>query len=237
MPEMNSLSHESGAQGVSEGRRRAFLGRMLYRLYGIRRARVRSFSLKLLDATEGGQLYSLTMREIFRDYHKVNIGLYSMGGCFKPGVIDKHTTIGRYCSFATSIRVMNRNHPLESKSTHAFFYNPRLSYAERDQVSYIPLDIGNDVWIGFNALIMPHVRSIGTGAVIAAGAVVHKDVPPYAVFVGNPGRVVRYRFSQATIEKLLSSRWWEASIEELRPYLNEFQGRYEPGESTGEAQA
>ena len=70
---------------------------------------------------------------------------------------------------------------------------------------------------------MPSVSTIGDGAVVAAGAVVNKNVPPYAVVCGNPARVVRYRFSEETIRELQYSRWWEKSIEELRPSMKEFQ--------------
>ena len=65
------------------------------------------------------------------------------------------------------------------------------------------------------------------GAVIGAGAIVNKNVPPYAVVVGNPARVVRYRFSQAVIDELLASKWWEKDIDELKPHLKEFQQHYE----------
>jgi acetyltransferase-like isoleucine patch superfamily enzyme len=137
-----------------------------------------------------------------------------------------HTTIGRYCSIATTVRVENRNHPLTRKSTHAFFFNPELGYCPEDTVAYVPLEIGNDVWMGHYAVVLPHVRRIGDGAVIAAGAVVNKDVPPFAVVVGNPARIVRYRFSPGTIAELLNEKWWEKSLEELRlkpgEYLEEF---------------
>ena len=85
------------------------------------------------------------------------------------------------------------------------------------------LTIGNDVWIGHNAIILSGVSSIGDGAVIGAGAVLYKDVPPYAVVLGNPARVVRYRFSAEKIEELLESKWWEKSIDELLPEIESFQ--------------
>jgi hypothetical protein len=75
---------------------------------------------------------------------------------------------------------------------------------------------------------MPHVRQIGHGAVVAAGAVVSNDVPPYAVVVGNPARVVRYRFPPAIIQRLLAEKWWERSIEELLPDLAEYLSEYAP---------
>lgn len=112
---------------------------------------------------------------------------------------------------------------MEYKSTSALFYNPIFNIVKNDPVEYISLSIGHDVWLGHNSIIMPNVKEIGTGAVIGAGAVVNKDVPPYAVVVGNPARVVRYRFEKCIIDDLLKSKWWEKSIEELKPHILEFQ--------------
>ena len=74
--------------------------------------------------------------------------------------------------------------------------------------------IGNDVWIGQNVTIMPGVH-IGDGAIIGTNSVVAKDIPPYAIAVGNPCRVVRKRFDDELIEILLKLRWWDKSIEEI----------------------
>lgn len=204
-----------------------FLSNLLYKLYGIKKNRLRTFIKKVIYRLEGGEFYSTTLRKIYKEYHNVEVGLYSHGGCFVPGAIDRFTKIGRYCSLATTVRVMNRNHPLEFKSTHAFFFNKRLKYCMKDPVEYIPLNVGNDVWIGHNAIIMPNVKEIGDGAVIAAGAVVNKNVPQYAVVVGNPARVVRYRFSKEKIEELLASSWWEKSIEEIKSRIDEYTKPYE----------
>lgn len=187
---------------------------------------MRGVITSIVRRLEGGDFYSVTLRKIFKEYHKVEIGLYTHGGCFVPGQMDKHTSIGRYSSIAVSARTMNRNHPVEFKSTHAFFFNPVLKNISEELVDYIPLSVGNDVWIGHNAIVTPHVRKISDGAVIGAGAVVHNDVPAYAVVVGNPGRVVRYRFSIDIIQELLSSKWWERSIEEIRSDISEFQRPY-----------
>jgi virginiamycin A acetyltransferase len=196
------------------------LNSILFELYKIRSTALRRLVIRLACRFERGEFYSRTLRRIFREYHDVNIGMYSQGGCFVPGAMDRHTTIGRYCSIAQGVRTMNRNHPMDYKSTHAFFFNPRLGYCGEDRIEYTPLSIGNDVWIGANALVLPHAKSIGDGAVIAAGAVVNKDVPPYAVVVGNPARVVRFRFPKEVIDQLLASRWWEKSLEDLN--ANEF---------------
>lgn len=202
--------------------------RVMIRLYRLPSGRLKAAIRWLVSKAEGGEVYSATLREIFSRYHNVHIGMYTLGACFKVGAVDRHTNIGRYCSIARTARVHNRNHPLERKSTHPFFYNPVLRCCSGNSVPYIPLDIGSDVWIGHNAVIMPHVRQIGHGAVVAAGAVVSNDVPPYAVVVGNPARVVRYRFPPAIIQRLLAEKWWERSIEELLPDLAEYLSEYAP---------
>ena len=191
------------------------LSSLLVELYKFRSRNIRNFVRRLVYKTERGEMYSTTLRQIYRRYHDVDIGMYTHGGCFVPDMMARFTKIGRYCSIAHGVRTMNRNHPMDFKSTHAFFFNPVLGYCREDRIAFTPLEVGNDVWIGANALILPHVRQIGDGAVVAAGAVVNKDIPPYGVVVGNPARVVRFRFPKEVIEQLLASRWWEKDIGEL----------------------
>ena len=83
------------------------------------------------------------------------------------------------------------------------------------------MTIGNDVWIGRNVIIISGVK-IGDGSVIGAGSVVTKDVPPYAIAAGNPAKIVRMRFDEETIKKLLKIEWWNWSLERVLanlPYL------------------
>lgn len=174
-------------------------------------------------STEGGEMLSSTLRKIFLKHWGVEIGKYTHGGCFVPWNFDRSTKIGRYCSIAMDCRAMNRNHPLNFKSMHAYFFNPRLGVCKEEVVDFTPLEIGNDVWIGHQSIIMPNVRRIGDGAVVGAGAVVNKDVPPYSVVVGNPGRVVRFRFPEDRISQLLEEKWWEKEIDDLKERIHEFQ--------------
>lgn len=201
---------------------------LLHKAYRLRSRRVRAAIRRLIARLEGGEPYSATLRRVFRDYHDVDVGRYTHGGCFVPFNFGRFTTIGRYCSIAMTARAFTRNHPMEWKSTHAIFFNPLFGYCREDRIEYSPLRIGNDVWLGEGSIVMPNVGQIGDGAVIGAGAVVNKDVPPYAVVVGNPGRVVRYRFSEPTIRELLASRWWEQEIDALAREIADFQGPYEP---------
>jgi virginiamycin A acetyltransferase len=199
----------------------------LARLYGNSRASVRRLIVKLIIDTEGGEFYSTTLREIFRVHHGVDIGMYTHGGCFRPYAFGRSTTFGRYTSVAATAFGATDNHPMEYKAMHGFFFNPKLGLVDREW-DHSPLTIGNDVWLGHNSIIMPQVNSVGNGAVVGAGAVVFKDVPAYAVVVGNPGRVVRYRFDPATIERLLAEKWWEQDIDEIRPHLDEYTREYLP---------
>lgn len=193
----------------------------LVRIYGLKRRSLRKLVTILCLKLEGGDMRSPTLREIFRRYHGVNIGLYSHGGCFVPFAFGRGTSIGRYCSIAQGAFAATLDHPMGRKSMHGFFFNPNLGYVPEER-EYRVLRIGNDVWLGHNSIIQPGVSEIGDGAVIGAGAVVNKNIPPYAVAVGNPARVVRYRFTPETIERLLAERWWDKDIEELAPEISAF---------------
>ena len=195
---------------------------ILVKLYRISNPIIRKIVKFLIYTIDGNETTSKTLREIFKRYYDVEIGLYTYGGCFIPNNFGRKTIIGRYCSIATSAFAFNRNHPLELKSSHAYFFNPALGCVKENKVEYIPLKIENDVWIGHNSIILPKVKIIGTGAVIAAGSVVTADVPPYAVVAGNPAHIIKYRFSKKTIKKLLESRWWEKSIGDLKKNISEF---------------
>lgn len=215
------LMHRHGNWGA------AVVSDFLFLLYGIKRERFRRLILRVIGRVERGQMHSITLRRVFREYYGVDVGLYTHGGCFEVGNFYPFTSIGRYCSIAKTAIGINRNHPVDFKSTHALFCISSLGLCREDLVEYVPLKIGNDVWIGQRAIILPSVTDIGNGAVIAAGAVVGKNVPAYAVVAGNPARVVRYRFSQRLIDELVASRWWDKPIEELKNTIDEFQRPYD----------
>ena len=198
------------------------LSRLMYRLYGLRMPKLRRVVLALAKRFDGGQVYSKTLRAIFSKYHNIEVGKYSYGSCFDPCAIASFTKIGRYCSFAENVYIYNANHPLGFRSMHPFFYNPAMGVVESEQISRRRIEIGNDVWVGQNAIILASVTKIGDGAVIGAGTVVTKDVPDFAVVVGNPGKVLKYRFSDETIRKLKKERWWDKDIDELRANLADF---------------
>jgi acetyltransferase-like isoleucine patch superfamily enzyme len=85
---------------------------------------------------------------------------------------------------------------------------------ERSPDMFQTVNIGNDVWTGHNVNIMPGV-SIGDGAIVGAGSTVTKDIPPYAIVVGSPAVIKRFRFSDSTIEKLITLKWWDLELSDL----------------------
>jgi len=206
---------------------RRIICRMLYALYAVRRGVLRRLILRTVKALEGGEMLSMTLRRIFKDYHGVEIGLYSYGSCFSADRVAPHTKIGRYCSVADGLRVLGQDHLMTTKSTHPYFYNPTFGYVERQLNRTESISIGNDVWIGCNVTIVPSVMSIGDGAIIGAGSLVSKDVPDFAVVVGNPAKVLKYRFAKETILQLQEEKWWNKSIERIEERLEDFIGEYE----------
>ena len=127
--------------------------------------------------------------------------------------------IGKYCALATGVRFImaGGNHPTAGVSTFPFaIFGSTWQEQTLDLIYDLPSRgdtvVGNDVWFGYRALVMPGVR-IGDGAIVAAGAVVAKDVPAYSIVAGNPARVVRTRFDDADVERLLRSAWWDWPLE------------------------
>jgi virginiamycin A acetyltransferase len=164
---------------------------------------------------------SLKLREQFARDYNIQVGLYSYG-CFDRGRIDPNTTIGRYCSFARTSVVLNRNHGVEFITTSPYLFNPFLKLVTDDRgVEFAPCEIGDDVWVGHNAVITPSANRIGRGAMIGAGAVVTKPVEPYAIVAGNPARELRRRFTPEQIERIEATRWWAWDVNELGRRIRE----------------
>ena len=121
---------------------------------------------------EGGALYSVTLRKILARYYGVNVGSYSYGPILRPGVLPPGSRVGAYCSVAGALMVFRRDHPVDRPSMHPFFYLSSLGLVAEDTIPLAtdnPLQIGHDVWIGARVTILSGCRTIGNGAVIAAG--------------------------------------------------------------------
>jgi acetyltransferase-like isoleucine patch superfamily enzyme len=174
--------------------------------------KVRRICFLLALKLERGQFYSATARRILSKYYGVEIGAFSYGSCFRPGLFPPGVTIGRYVSCAGEITILLRNHPLDRLSTHPFFFNHKLGYIEKDSMEFGRLVVEHDAWIGEKVIITRGCSRIGLGAVVAAGAVVTRDVPDFAVVGGSPARVIKYRFPEATRHRIRSSKWWELPL-------------------------
>lgn len=206
----------------NEGKERRIWGPVLFFLDCVfARRSIRWLIRRMVMKLEGGELYSLTLRRIYKEHYGIAIGMYSYG-CFDLHNFPSGTVIGRYCSFANGVAILNANHPVDRIALHPFFYNPVFGVVNDLKIERGFLVIGHDVWVGRNALILPRVRHIGNGAVIGAGAVVTKDVPPYAIVGGNPARIIRYRFPQAIQQAAEASKWWTYSIDELQGSFSVF---------------
>ena len=169
-------------------------------------------------------------------YAGCSVGKYSYGYKNLLKLFPAASSIGRYCSINETARVLI-NHPMEAVTTHPFIDHPMFwnlkDYDKKQEIlarhgKYFdncicgtspirnnpPIIIGNDVWIGANVCILPGVH-IGDGAILAAGAVVTKDVEPYAIVGGVPAKLIKYRFNEEQRRKLLEICWWNWDEEQI----------------------
>jgi phosphonate metabolism protein (transferase hexapeptide repeat family) len=139
-----------------------------------------------------------------------------------------NTTVGKFSNIAAMTRIGPTDHPFLSAAQHHFLYRSASYWNDIDddaqffhhRASRRTL-LGPDCWIGHGAIIKPEI-TIGAGAIVAAGAVVTKDVPPFAIVGGVTATLIRYRFNQSVIDRLLALAWWEWSHEKLRDALFDF---------------
>ncbi|WP_157982134.1 CatB-related O-acetyltransferase [Oceanicella sp. SM1341] len=155
----------------------------------------------------------------------MQMGSFSYASMNSPSIARMQ--LGRYCSVAVQVNVMDGHHPYDQVTTSPYHYGKYFKsddipeeYQHRGKTepfntSYGPVRVGNDVWIGAHSTIKAGV-TIGDGAVVAGGSNVVKDVPAYAIVAGNPARVLRLRFADEICERLVASQWWRICPTQLR---------------------
>lgn len=147
------------------------------------------------------------------------------------------TKIGKYCSIGPYVKCVFGNHPTNTfVSTHPSFFSTRkqsgFSFTDKqlfdefaprkeNQGPYA-INIGNDVWIGARVTLLDGV-TIGDGAIVAAGSLVNRDVPPYSIYGGVPAKEIKKRFNQSQIEFLLELQWWDKGFEWIKAHAASFQ--------------
>lgn len=182
-------------------------------------------------------LYSSRVNSSARNSRIINgvkVGKYSFGvenHCNQNSLLE---SVGAFCSINDNVIIGAGNHPTSLITTHPLLYKKKGHLSGHDLVPVGLLDaygvdiindisdyckndkitIGNDVWIGSGVIILPSVR-IGNGAIIGAGAIVTKDVPDYAIVIGVPAKVIRYRFSEEQINMLNNIKWWSWTDDEI----------------------
>lgn len=153
-----------------------------------------------------------------------------------------YTDVGKFCSIAAHTRINPGNHPLERVALSHFTYRSSSYGLGPDDPDFFDWRrssrcvLGCDVWIGHGAVVLPGVR-IGNGGAVGAGAIVTKDVPAFAIVVGNPARVLRYRFEPGVIAALQRIAWWDWPHERLGTAMADFRRlgaaafcqKYDPG--------
>ena len=157
-----------------------------------------------------------------------------------------YARIGRFCSIAAHVRINPGNHPLDRVMLSHVSYRSSAYGLGPDDPAFFdwrrasPVTLGHDVWVGHGAVVLPGV-TLGTGAAVGAGSIVTRDVPPFAIVVGNPARVLRLRFAEAEIEALQRIAWWDwpharlgtAMADVRRLSAAEFCAKYDPGQAGG----
>ncbi len=159
-------------------------------------------------------MYSSVNRSTFGSFSNIGVSSY---------ISD--SSVGRFTLIGSRVSIGGFSHPLSYLSIGAFQWGQNLEswgYSEDFSKNFeselrpknIETIVGSDCWIGDNSVVLAG-RKLGHGCVVGAGSVVTKDVPPYAIVVGNPARVIRYRFSEQLILQLLENHWWDSDIEDL----------------------
>lgn len=176
------------------------------------------------------KLGEMTSIQRYCDIWRLELGRYS---CIGRVSTIQATKIGAFCALSWNLKIGGDDHDYKMLTTHPFWHNVAwgisddvvLSQKYHEKEYCEPCEIGNDVWIGAGVSICRNVK-IGDGCVIGAGAVITKDIEPYSIVVGVPGKVIKKRFSDNVIERLLKAKWWNLPIDTIKENLMLFRDQH-----------
>ena len=198
---------------------REFLSKILCWIYPeLKRLRNNDYDFSKLCSWQGNvKKEEHVVIDSIHELNNVLIGKYTY---ISYGAQISNTTIGRFCSIGPNLFCGWGVHPTNGISTAPMFYSTRkqngVTLTNENKIQERKsITIGNDVFIGANVTILDGV-TIGDGAIIGAGAVVSQDIPPYAIAVGSPIRILRYRFTEEQIAALQRIEWWNFDDEQLQ---------------------
>ncbi|WP_051440310.1 MULTISPECIES: CatB-related O-acetyltransferase [unclassified Pseudoalteromonas] len=161
-----------------------------------------------------------------RIYGGVKLGRFV--SIFGPGTvisqIKSEITIGAFSSIGQNVVIQDSSHRLDKISSYFMSRNIFNTGIDLDTQSSGSIVIEEDVWIGSNSVILPNL-TLGRGCVVGAGAVVTKSIPRYAIAVGNPAKVIKYRFSEQHIDFLECLKWWDWDITKIKSNKDLFNGK------------
>lgn len=185
----------------------------LYRFLLIRPLRVNAY-VKASVTSKGVKNVIFTGKNAVPEYcnfsGKIKVGAKTTLGIHN--FFHGNVTLGKYCQVGAYVAIHTANHPILNLST---YINRNLFDGElATLIQSGSIEIGHDVWIGHNAILVGSFK-VGNGAIIAAGAVVTSNVPPYSIVGGVPAKVIRYRFSERIQQEVEALQWWDKSEEEL----------------------
>ena len=128
--------------------------------------------------------------------------------------------IGRYCSIGNNVSIGPGEHHINWISTSSYLYEDKVDWYE--ELTHGDVIIGNDVWIGTDSIVRRGI-TVGDGAVIGANSFVNSDVPPYAIVAGIPAKIIKYRFSEEVIQKLLDSKWFLLDLDDAKELVRKLE--------------
>jgi acetyltransferase-like isoleucine patch superfamily enzyme len=194
----------------------------LYRLY--LRLTHPSCTIKAAEIGRDIQLHKNVTLERGSYIYTKSVGRYTYIN--KYCLVDKSVeSIGSFCSIAYGCKIGLANHPVDWVSTHPFAYDKKYGFVSDNKFTIMSTapkcSIGNDVWIGANAIVLAGVK-VGDGAIIGANAFVNKDVEPYSIVTGTPAQHQKYRFDNEVVDQLKTMEWWNWDENKIKENIELF---------------